>query len=427
MLVYCDKPSVRLKHVLDFIFNEFYDTNYTLISNIPEIESNDQFFINYSHENHSNCLSISPEGLLSEDFLRTQKEYFTDEQVLFEQKSLFGFDLFSAVFYLISRYEEYLAFTPDKIGRFSSKESMLFEDNMKLVPIIDIWLLNFESLLKEKNPSFDPSKRKFNVKATIDVDKVYAYKEAGVFRSLGASMRDFIANPPNLNHRISVLTGTKPDPFFVFDKIEKIHKKHKLKATYFIHFGEKKLPYDDISGQNSNALNYWLSQNKDKSFGLHPSFKSNTETEIIKEEKSLLEKAIGKKVNHSRQHYLKLSFPQTYNELIEAGITNDHSLGFADSPGFRAGTTHSFKFFNLETNESTELTVHPFSLMDTTLRAYQKLNPEEALFFSKSLIDSIKKVDGTFCCLFHNESLSNWGPWKGWQNLYEDVLDYCYS
>ena len=35
----------------------------------------------------------------------------------------------------------------------------------------------------------------------------------------------------------------------------------------------------------------------------------------------------------------------------------------------------------------------------------------------------VKKVNGTFVTLFHNEMLSDYGVWKGWKGVYGDVLD----
>jgi len=40
----------------------------------------------------------------------------------------------------------------------------------------------------------------------------------------------------------------------------------------------------------------------------------------------------------------------------------------------------------------------------------------------KKLIEEVKKVDGTFSSLWHNESLSDEQRWKGWRRVYEELL-----
>jgi hypothetical protein len=45
------------------------------------------------------------------------------DKVLFPNNELYdaGFDVFSSVFYMLSRLREYLPFTPDKYGRFKAE------------------------------------------------------------------------------------------------------------------------------------------------------------------------------------------------------------------------------------------------------------------------------------------------------------------
>jgi hypothetical protein len=40
-------------------------------------------------------------------------------------------------------------------------------------------------------------------------------------------------------------------------------------------------------------------------------------------------------------------------------------------------------------------------------------------------MDEVRKVQGTFSCVFHNQNLSDDFEWKGWRVLYEDVLEYA--
>lgn len=71
--------------------------------------------------------------------------------------------------------------------------------------------------------------------------------------------------------------------------------------------------------------------------------------------------------------------PETYRLLVHENITNDYTMGFADDAGYRAGTALPFPWFDLILNKKTTLFVHPFVIMDTTLKNYLQLSPEEAI------------------------------------------------
>lgn len=97
-------------------------------------------------------------------------------------------------------------------------------------------------------------------------------------------------------------------------------------------------------------------------------------------------------------------------------------MGYADCSGFRAGTSHPFRFFDLENNKATELLVFPFQVMDTGLRDYEKLDPQGAVEKIRVLIDNTREAGGTFRCLWHNESFSEWAGWEGWTAVYRQML-----
>jgi hypothetical protein len=100
-------------------------------------------------------------------------------------------------------------------------------------------------------------------------------------------------------------------------------------------------------------------------------------------------------------------------------------MGFAATPGFRAGICTSFLWYDLESEVATKLRIHPFAVMDGTLLDYMKLDFQSAIEFVKPLIDEIKNVGGTFISLWHNESLSDDKRWKGWVKVYEEMLEYA--
>ena len=60
--------------------------------------------------------------------------------------------------------------------------------------------------------------------------------------------------------------------------------------------------------------------------------------------------------------------------------------------------------------------------MDVTLKQYMNLSNEECLNKILALKEEVKKVNGTFISLFHNETLSENSNWKGWTTIYKKMV-----
>ncbi|WP_407281437.1 polysaccharide deacetylase family protein [Tenacibaculum maritimum] len=135
-----------------------------------------------------------------------------------------------------------------------------------------------------------------------------------------------------------------------------------------------------------------------------------------------MERITNMPITRSRQHYLRFNLPETYQKLIDLEIVEDYSMGYADHVGFRASTCTPFYFYDLDFEIQTPLKIFSFALMDTTLNDYMKLTPKQSLGRIRDLKNEVKKVNGVFITLFHNESLSNYLRWKGWGNVYKSML-----
>ena len=97
-------------------------------------------------------------------------------------------------------------------------------------------------------------------------------------------------------------------------------------------------------------------------------------------------------------------------------------MGYAARPGFRAGICSPFYFYDIEKEAVSNLVVCPFAVMDVTLRNYMKADPEQAVEIISRLVSEVKKVNGIFISLWHNESLSENAHWKGWKKVYEQLV-----
>ena len=97
-------------------------------------------------------------------------------------------------------------------------------------------------------------------------------------------------------------------------------------------------------------------------------------------------------------------------------------MGYASKYGFRAGTCTPFHFYDLDFEIQTPLKVFPFAAMDGTLKDYLNFTPKRSFNTIMELAREVRKVDGTLITVFHNESVSGTGRWRGWGRLYETLV-----
>lgn len=344
----------------------------------------------------------------------------------FNKKSLYRFDLFAASFYLVTRYEEYLPFIKDRFGRFTAQESLALQQGFLHKPLVNIWILDFAEKLKNAFPHLHIKNTKYNFVPTIDIDAAYAYKYKGFWRIVGGFIKNFRDKEyKDIKQRTRVLRGKENDPFDTFDRLIDLHKTYNLDAIYFILFAIYN-EYDKNTPTSSRKFQTLIRRLADYSeVGIHPSFASSLDFTKVKSEIEMLGEVIHDEITQSRQHFLMLHLPQTYHELINNGIKHDYTMGYSDKPGFRAGICTPYYFYDIESEQLTSLMIHPFTVMEGTLKDYMQLDIEDSKKIIFELIDEVRKVNGTFISLWHNESMSNQKRWVGWDKLYEEVIQYA--
>jgi hypothetical protein len=217
-----------------------------------------------------------------------------------------------------------------------------------------------------------------------------------------------------------VLSGKKQDPFYTFSSIRDIHKKPGL-VTFFLTAGYGK--YDKGIDPSHEEFRKIVDEVSFFSFiGIHPSWESNKKSGMLEQEIATLGKIAGKSITRSRQHYLVIDLPYTYRKLSALGIKEDYSMGYASKAGFRAGTCTPFRFYDLMNEAETPLVIYPFQVMDRTLKDYMKLQPADAIRKIDEMVREVRAVNGTFISIWHNDTFSDKGEWKGWLEVYEQML-----
>lgn len=434
LLIYTPKITNRLQYIFSLMIRRLGGIEFKLTADKNELLNHTEARLNYSEHQIEDIPFIASRQLLTERGIREVELKVEIENgtpiffLTYNRASLFHFDPFCAAFYMVSRYEEYLPYIKDRYDRYDASESLAFKSGFLEKPVVNIWALMLSKTLCELFPELKAAERKFKFIPTYDIDAAFSYKYKGLVRTIGGFMKSLRSlDMEEFTERFRVLTGKTRDPFDTYDYQLELQEKYKLNPIYFILFADygindKNTPTDHTRFQE---LIKALADYAD--IGIHPSYTSNTQTEKLREEVYSIGRVLNKEIRKSRQHFLKLYFPTTYRNLLNLDINDDYTMGFASAPGFRAGICDAYPFYDLESEAETSLLIHPFTLMDGTLKDYLQLDPQMAVEKAKKLIDEVKAVNGTLITIWHNESLSNRKRWHNWRKVYIQIIEYALS
>jgi hypothetical protein len=428
MLFYSDQKSPRLTYILDLISDEIFNEPFILISDKEAFISTTGAKLNYSIERLSdNEFFIKHHGLLFETGVREQQINRIDslgKPAFFETTGDFSFDIFAASFFLVSRYEEYLSFQPDKYGRFPYQDSLAFKENFLEFPLINYWLEDFKTALRRKFPDIIFRMKDFKFIPTYDIDIAYSYKYKGLKRNLGGFFKSAIkVQFYNLLDRWDVLFNKKKDPFDSYEWLDSLHLYCRTRAYYFFLLAKKQVGVDkNISPTRLELQSLIAYHARGYTVGIHPSWQSGDEEAVLMEEVDELEKIINTPVKYSRQHYIRMLLPQTYRRLIDAGIEKDFSMGYGSTNGFRASIASSFYWYDLKAEKKTGLMLFPFCFMDSNSFYQSKSSPKEAFTELMGYYLKIKQINGLMVTTWHNNFFGSDPMFSGWKEVYEVFL-----
>jgi hypothetical protein len=420
--IYTPYPTPRMAYTFNVVFGEVLGVEYQITDNKPMIEDAGGDVINYSATPLPRALQVIPSGLLSQKDVREiaplPGKWDTLPVIFSDKNPDVPFDIFSAVFFLVTRYEEYLPFDPDQYGRFAAENSISFKYNLLRMPVVDLWCKKLAEVLKIESSCNHLTVDNFREQLTIDIDIPWMYKNRGLY-SAGTLFKDLVKlNISGFMEKYRVIAGHAPDPADNYQLLSDTGRELKYPVNYFILLRSKG-EQDNNRSVNTRSFRQ-LVRNLDKEgiVGIHPSFHSNRNHSCLKEEIDKMSEILNRNVTSGRQHFLILKFPETYRNLIKAGIKDDFSMGYSSRTGFRAGIARPYNFYDVLSDKETELRIHPFQVMDRTLLSYLNLTAEEAISEFDYYREIIRTTGGRFTFLWHNGSIGDSGEWCGWKKVF---------
>ena len=405
MLVYSDKNSNRLTYILRTLLGEALGIGFKITNNLEDFQAFKDPKINYSEQVCEDAFTIRPHTILFDHGIRDYHlQVMANPQ--FEKiflKNTSGsvpFDLFGAAFWLLSRYEEYLPHKSDQYNRFQYKSSLAYQYEFLHYPLINLWLVELQKLLSEKFPALEFNVREYNFLSTVDIDNVYKYKHKGFVRTLAGLIAD--KSFAKIKQRFRIILEKEKDPFDCYDFLIDAHKYNNTKAIYFFLLGDYG-PNDKNHSSSDLRFQSLIKHLADYSMvGVHPSFGSNENLRQLKIEASRLGNITHKLITKSRQHFSMLKFPHTYKDLLQAGLFADYSMGYTNYNGFRASYCYPYKWYSLDIESVSSLTIHSFAITENNLLAHEKEN-KSLIDLANPIVNEVKKYNGELISIFHND------------------------
>ncbi len=444
LLIYVPKLTNRVGYTINVVMRDILKTDFAITTDAEVFDSHEEARLCYAPQPvycakdsaaELPYVYVKAAQLLFETSIEEQNPHCFDYEGMAALFPVFGrhtalpFDPFAAIFYMLSRYEEYLPHHRDEHDRFLVTESLAYQQGFLQTAVVDRWAMMVKEIVLKRYPNTAFGTRNYTFVQTVDIDAAYCYLHKGIFRTTLGILRDGIHrhDPQEVKRRIMVLRKQETDPFDTFDYI--LEQSQRLarhsKLLFFALMGDYGI-YDKPASFHNNDFRQLLQHLGDYAkIGVHGSYYSADEPERLGREIERLSDILHRTIVRNRYHFLRFSLPAGYRNLVRNGIAHDYSMGFAEQPGFRCGTCSIVPFFDLNSNQECDLMLHPFMAMDTTFQKYMGLTPEQATEEYHKLIDEVRTLGGTFSCIFHNQNLCEDFGWKGWRKVYEDVLQYA--
>lgn len=325
-------------------------------------------------------------------------------------------DLAASTVLMLSRFEETLPHARDEHDRFSGFSSLAWQEGFLHRPVVDEWGIAFALALGYLLPGWQSRERRLRVKLGHDADILGIPM---IFRTTVAHTLRRGRPDATLRDLVSLCAGVDT----AYQRCLRQLVQHALDrglgcAVYWkcSASGPHDTGYDPRNSRIQRMIAEFSS--KGVEMGVHPGYQSFRAPQRLRQEITALQGILGDRRLGGRQDFLRWS-PESWREWEGLGLAYDASVGFADRTGFRAGTCHPYRPWILSLGREADLLEIPLIAMDSTLQAYMRLTPDEALQNLRDCVAACRAVGGVFSLVWHNTTMMH----SGYSNTYRRLLD----
>jgi len=302
---------------------------------------------------------------------------------------------------------------PSPAGCSDTRRYCNLSSDMTVIPFpcIPAYRINVQEALSEP---------RFTVALSHDVDRVHkSFQSATHFLK-------YLRNGCLRQALYQLRSVTRSERYWCFDKIRRIEISRGLRSTFY--FLNESYPFNPMKLESWRlALGYYdifrpavagmIRQLDSEGFeiGLHGSYRSYCDRDLLQKEKRDLEAILGHSVTGIRQHYLNLS-AETWMIQRDLGFLYDTSFGYRDGIGFKCGF---FRPFPLD--DRNDFFIVPLSMMDCCL-----MRQPDPWSRASELIDLAETKKALLVLNWHQQIFDE-REFPGYCSMYERIIDECIS
>ena len=336
--------------------------------------------------------------------------------------AVFGADVVSAAFYLLSGWQEYFSEERDAHGRFPYAASVQKQFGFVTVPVVNYYFDILKTALEHHTGQalaprrWGPEAAPFATCLTHDVDSLHG--------GWGTAARHALRQrqPGRLLALAAGKALGRPAPWHNLAAVQAATARHGAPGTFFLLLNHRPAPGGPPNADYDFAHPAWPARlaalrQHGAEIALHGSYGTARHAPALAAEAARLRPAPA----GQRFHYLSWEPRATPAVVEKAGFAYDTTLGFAEHYGFRNSCCLPFFPWNFAQAQPHTFLEIPLAVMDTTLHhpRYLQLDAAAILPALTPLLTAIKRFGGVFTLLWHNENFDSLNEVNGPQQFHE--------
>lgn len=405
LLIFVEKITPRMNYTFHQVLERILGLEIDFTSKIEEFIAFNGMKFSYGKSKMGNELFVKDCGFLSQQGvaeIEIEVKDWGEVPCFFEavEDSDIPFDIFSASFYMLSRYEEYLPYVKEEYGRYPAEESLAFKNRFLRKPVVDIWAYKFKKVLQGHFPEAKLPERKYQVTNILSVTELYKYRKKGFMRNFGGGMRDlFRLRFKFIYNRIKTLVRLQKDPYDIYRDLLQFSKQYRIDWRFMFQLSDYSIHNKNLGYNNLTYHAMIKSMGDYGKIGLLLGYEALFDIQVLKKEKKRWEKIVNQDLERALVNDYCLNLPSLYNNYDILEITNDYSMGFVYRVGFRAGTCTPFLYYDLNLERISPLVLHPTAVNSKVFEISSFFEIKTAV---EQILKDVKSVDGHMQMVFKN-------------------------
>ncbi|WP_040357854.1 polysaccharide deacetylase family protein [Capnocytophaga sp. oral taxon 338] len=408
LLIYTEKKSPRFMYICEHIFINMLGLSIEITTDLETFVKSDESKLSYAKSPIGSEFFIKNFGLLFQKGVQPiellMEEWEGIPYFFATKKGSLPFDILSASFFLLTRYEEYLHHEKNPTQPFTATNSIGYQYHFLEIPIVDIWVSRLKKALQEKYPNLEFASGEGATISVIEVAKAFKYKHKGILRTLLRGIAYFFTLQwTPLRQLIRVVIGKRKDPYDFYEALIAYFEEKKLHPTFFFLLGDYNY-YDQGLSYNNVKYKYLIKHVADYAIvSVLGSYDAIFHQEILSKERERMINIINRPVRRFRSNNNLLPLPELYRNLADSEFKEDYTMCYPTHLGFRSGTCTPYIFYDIRLEVQIPILVH------TCVLHWQQIDkqcPKEMFYKIEKIKQQTQELGGNFVSIFSPEYLS---------------------